>query len=393
METTRAVRRMKPLAVVIASMSLACGATCGGQSVSDPGPGPSRGPNVDMLRQSWRAYASRFIQGDGRVVDPKTGDMTTSEGQAYAMLRAAWMDDRAVFESVYTWARNNLNAGVRGDGLWAWKWGRASDGSWRVLDSAFASDADQDAALALIVAWKQWGDSRYLDEARRTLADLWQHGTVVSGGRRFLLAGDSLCQGPNCRLNPSYYAPYAYRIFAKHDPGRGWSELVDSSYVLLEANAGMTATLLPTDWLLLDVPSGGLRLGSEVDSYYSYDAFRAHWRVAADAALFGDPRADSFLRRSLGWLADQWRRNGRLPAAIGRDGSARAEHEPLEMLAAVAPAVRPLAPEVAEAMNRKVQSTLSGGLWGDRENYYLQNWAWFGAALYERHLAPLEAVR
>ena len=391
METTRLVPRMRPVAVLIASVGVACGATCGGRDVS--GPGPPTAPNVELLRQSWRAYASRFILGDGRVIDPKAEDITTSEGQAYAMLRAAWMDDRAAFESVYAWARNNLNAGVRTDSLWAWKWGRARDGNWRVLDSAFASDADQDAALALLMAWKQWGDTRYLEEARRTLADLWQHGTVVSGGRRWLLGGDRLCQGPTCRLNPSYYAPYAYRIFARHDPGRGWSELVDSTYVLLDANAGMTSTVLPSDWLLLDVPSGGLRLGNETDSQYSYDAFRTHWRVAADAALFGDPRAEAYLRRSLAWARDQWQRNGRLPAAIGRDGSARAVHEALEMVAAVAPAMRPLAPDVSDAMNRKVQAAYSGGFWGDRESYYLQNWAWFGTALYERYLTPLEAVR
>jgi len=44
-------------------------------------------------------------------------------------------------------------------------------------------------------------------------------------------------------------------------------------------------------------------------------------------------------------------------------------------------------------MNRKVQAAHSGGFWGDRESYYLQNWAWFGTALYERYLTPLEAVR
>jgi hypothetical protein len=63
------------------------------------------------------------------------------------------------------------------------------------------------------------------------------------------------------------------------------------------------------------------------------------------------------------------------------------------MLAALAPAVRRLSPEVGDAMYRRVQSGLSSGFWGDRESYYLQNWAWFGTALYEGYLAPLEAVR
>lgn len=225
------------------------------------------------------------------------------------------------------------------------------------------------------------------------LVDLWRSGTVVSGGRRLLLGGDSLCQGRTCRLNPSYYAPYAYRIFARHDPAHPWSELVDGSYFLLDATSGMTATLLPTDWVLLDTPAGTLRLGSEEDSQYSYDAFRTHWRIAADAQLYGDARADAYLRRSLAWVVEEWKRSNRLPAAISREGGARAGHESPEMLAALAPAVRRLSPEVADAMYRRVQSGLSSGFWGDRESYYLQNWAWFGTALYEGYLAPLEAVR
>jgi endoglucanase len=383
---------MKALGRLVVAFCVASLVACGSGSVSEPS--PNRSPaNVELLRQTWRAYVGRFIQGDGRVIDPKTGDSSTSEGQAYAMLRAVWMDDRAVFERTYTWARNNLNAGVRSDSLWAWKWGRAPDGSWRVLDAAFASDADQDAALALIMASRQWNDATYLQDARRILADLWTSGTVVSSGRRLLLGGDSLCQGRTCRLNPSYYAPYAYRIFAKHDPAHPWMELVEGSYYVLEATSSMTATLLPTDWVLLDSSAGTLRLGNENDSQYSYDAFRTHWRIAADAQLHGEPRADAYLRRSLAWVVEEWKSNNRLPAAISREGVPRAGHEAPEMLAALAPAVRRFSPEVGDAMYRRVQSGLSGGFWSDRESYYLQNWAWFGSALYEGYLTPLEAVR
>ena len=218
-------------------------------------------------------------------------------------------------------------------------------------------------------------------------------GTLLAGGRRFLLAGDRLCQGATCRLNPSYAAPYAYRIFARHDPGRPWLELVDSAYVLLETNAALTATRLPSDWVLIDRGSGALRRGSETDSVYSYDALRVPWRIALDAALFGDPRAERYLRDSFRWLADEWRGRSVLPAVIAPDGRARADYEALEMLAAAMPALRRFEPEVASAMAQRVGGTLRDGLWGDRQSYYLQNWAWFGTAVYEGRLAPLEAVK
>src|SRR5262249_26754738 len=162
----------------------------------------------------------------------KADSLSTSEGQAYAMLRAAWIADRATFDKAWRWSRDNLVSGVRPDHLMAWKWGARGNGTWGVIDAAFASDADEDAALALLMAWKRWNEPAYLSEARLILDDLWSRATVVAGGRRQLLAGERLCEGSSCRLNPSYAAPYAYRIFARHDPAHAWNELVDSSYAL-----------------------------------------------------------------------------------------------------------------------------------------------------------------
>jgi len=367
--------------------SAGCGGANGTAAV------PSDDPSVTLLRTTWTAYSSRFIQADGRVIDRKGGGISTSEGQAYAMLRAVWMEDRPMFDRVYNWALNNLNHGVRSDRLWAWRWGPDGGGNFRVLDSAFASDGDQDAALALVMASRTWNEGAYLLQARGMLADLWEKGTLVAGDRRYLLGGDALCQGTTCRLNPSYYAPYAYRVFAREDPGHAWLSLVDTSYFLLGRNSSLTATRLPSDWLLLDTRNGDLRLGSDVDSAYSYDAFRSHWRVALDAALYGDDRARVYLRDSLTWTAGRWRAEHRLPAVISSGGEALAGFEALEMQAALMPAMRESAPDVAEALSQKLQSNLSEGFWGDRESYYLQNWAWFGMALDRRYLVPFERIR
>ena len=57
---------------------------------------------------------------------------------------------------------------MRGDRLLAWKW------KDRVLDRNAATDADQDAALALVLAWRRFGEPRYLDEARGLLRDVWE---------------------------------------------------------------------------------------------------------------------------------------------------------------------------------------------------------------------------
>ena len=362
-------------------------------------PEPLQQENADavntqqLLRQSWKTYVDRFIQADGRVIDHKADGITTSEGQAYAMLRAVWMQDREVFDKTYTWAVNNLNSGIRNDRLWAWKWGKASNGEWRVLDRAFASDADEDAALALILAWKTWGHQPYWDYAQQVLDDLWSIGTVQVAGRRYLLAGDTLCQQRSCRINPSYAAPYAYRIFGRFDPRHNWKELVDSSYFLLDMSSRLTTTHLPPDWLNLDLNDGRLTLGNEKDSSFSYDAFRVYWRVALDRDLFNDPQATRYLTESLPWIIRQWKETQKLPAVISDRGQSREEYESLEMLAGLTPALRNLNPEIAGAMYGRIESRYSNGAWGDRESYYLQNWAWFGTAVYKGYLAPFETVK
>jgi len=344
------------------------------------------------LSNSWTFYAQTFIQADGRVIDRSAGDISTSEGQSYAMLRAVWIDDRAVFDKSYSWGRNNLNAQVRQDHLWAWKWGKAQDGRWRVLDKAFASDADQDVALALIMAFNTWHDEQYLQGARAILADVWSEATLETAGRRFLLAGDTLCSGTSCRINPSYYAPYAYRIFAKFDKAHDWEQLVDTSYFVLTSASALTQTALPPDWLILDTRTGRLSLPSDKGRNFSYDALRVYWRVAMDRALSQDPRADEYLRQTLPWLIATRRKQGELSAVISPSGDGLVSYESLEMIAAILPAIDVVNSAVAQEMAHQLEGAYQSGAWGDRNSYYLQNWAWFGTALYNHCLSNFRTL-
>jgi endoglucanase len=339
-----------------------------------------------LLLESWRVYVQRFIQDDGRVIDHSASGISTSEGQAYAMLRAVWVGDRPVFDQTLRWALNNLNSGIRNDHLWAWKWGKDPQGKWGVLDKAFASDADQDAALALILASRIWNNEQYAEQARAMLGDLWTSGTVEVGGRRYLLAGDSLCKGSACRINPSYYAPYAYRVFAGFDPSLKWAGLVDTSFDLLRTVSRFSDTGLPPDWAQLDTKTGEIARSSEKDSAFSYDAFRVYWRVEFDRELFRDPRADEYLRESLHWITAEWERQQKLPAVISPAGKPLVDYESLEMLSALMCATHDA------AMQRRLEGAYSKGIWSDGSRYYLQNWAWFGTAVYDGYLGPMQLM-
>jgi hypothetical protein len=65
----------------------------------------------------------------------------------------------------------------------------------------------------------------------------------------------------------------------------------------------------------------------------------------------------------------------------------------MEMLSGLLPALRPINPDVAADIQRRMESRYANGVWGEAESYYIQNWAWFGSALYNGYTAPFDRLR
>jgi len=344
--------------------------------------------NSDLLQQSWQAYRQRFIQGDGRVIDREAGDRSTSEGQAYAMLRAVLMDDRDTFDRVLTWGENNLQRkkpdGRRNDYLWLWKWGKDDKGNWGAIDSNFASDGDLDATTALILASHRWNRPEYLELARSKLQDLWTLATLESGAQRYFLPGarDVFQPQPDrVYLNPSYLAPYAFRLFAQADPSHNWMALVDSSYRVLDQSAKLSQVGLPSDWVLLETDSGNLRSSQneQLKSIYGFDAYRVWWRVSLDAVWFKEPRAQQYLRQTLQPLQEKWRSQQSIPAQLDLRGEAIVSYESTAQYAMLYAAFSQIDPTTAEQIRQqKLLPTYRAGFWDGDSAYYSQNLAWFG---------------
>jgi len=194
-----------------------------------------------VLQASWTGYRQHFITAEGRLVLEEQGGGTISEAQAYALLRAVWAGDEETFGRVVQWTRANLSREAsRGDHLLAWKWGKASDGSWGVLDWNTASDADMDYALALLLASRQgWrpppGFPDYLAEARQVARDILDKEVVeMPSGALYLAPGNWHEKNPPYLINPSYFFPAAYRIFAQAGFDSRWSRLHADAYPFLE---------------------------------------------------------------------------------------------------------------------------------------------------------------
>jgi endo-1,4-beta-D-glucanase Y len=357
-----------------------------------------------MLVRSWGSYKAHFVKG-GRVVDPKANGATTSEGQSYAMLRAVYLNDRPAFDELWRWSQRNLQ---RADGLLSWHWGDRPDGTQGVLDPNAASDADQDTALALLFAAKRWNAPLYQDDAMSILRGIWEEETALVGERRVLVAGnwargESISETTGAIINPSYLAPYAYRIFAEADPDHAWIDLVDSTYDLFARvraapELGGAAGVVP-NWLRLDPDTGNVLpadlLGPGAQQF-SYDASRASWRLALDWLWFKDNRAREALagidlpRRSM-------ESGGLMQAAYRLDGVPAVEYEATSMYAATLGGVlvngdRNTALRVfADKILRQYTSDSTSTHWGDPNDYYDQNWAWFATALMNGSMSNLWA--
>jgi cellulose synthase (UDP-forming) len=113
----------------------------------------------ELLERLWQHYKKHYIDDAGFVLD-RQQQRITSEGQSYALLRAAWMRDRATFDRVLVWTEAHLK---RPDGLYSWLFSPVEQ---RLLDANTATDADQDIAYALIIAAQAFRTPGYLERAR-----------------------------------------------------------------------------------------------------------------------------------------------------------------------------------------------------------------------------------
>src|SRR5207247_4825612 len=110
-------------------------------------------------------------------------------------------------------------------------------------------------------------------------------------------------EAPIIALNPSYFSPYAYRIFQEVDPQHDWLGVIDTGYrVLFDTSAAplgfARSAGLPPDWVGMDRANGAfvpLHLPKGDTTQYSYDGARTYWRIALDLRWSGDGRAKVYL--------------------------------------------------------------------------------------------------
>ncbi len=222
----------------------------------------------------WQQYQKRFIQADGRVIEFSRADRSTSEAQAYALFHALVANDRDNFERILNWTNNNLAAGQLGTRLPAWLWGENDDGSWEVLDSNPASDADLWLAYNLLEAGRLWERPDYQRLGRLVLQQIIAEEIVeIDDSTALLIPAPYGFTSTNAQwqLNPSYWVPQQFRLFAHMSDAGLWQRLLNTTVKLFDA--ANHQGVMP-DWTLYQKGKGFLQGDDVAFQYSSYDAIR-----------------------------------------------------------------------------------------------------------------------
>jgi endoglucanase len=223
---------------------------------------------------AWQRFKLLYLSSDGRVIDASTPrQITTSEGQSYALFFALVGNDRAAFDQILRWTQNNLAGGSLDKHLPAWQWGRADNDQWRVLDPNSASDADLWIAYTLGEAARLWNERWYAQVGAAVAGNIVRQEvvTIPELGPTLLPGAMGFADQSSWRLNPSYLPLPIIRGIARQTQESVWNEILQSSQrvILGSAPKGFAA-----DWV--EYASGNFITDRKTRGIGSYDAIRVY---------------------------------------------------------------------------------------------------------------------
>lgn len=295
------------------------------------------------------AFVSAYVSDDGRVIDrSEDRQVTTSEGQAYALFFALVAGDRPLFARLLRWTHNNLAAGDLGSRLPAWQWGRHDDGRWTVLDANSASDADLWLALTLIEAGERWQERGYRVLGKSLAARILSEEAAELPGLGLSLlpglTGFALGDG-RWRLNPSYLPRWQFQRLAATDPAHrdAWQAMAESAQRTV---VGSARNGFAPDWAIYDVASGFQPDTADGD-IGSYNAIRSYlWAGLLPAS----PQREAQLAALHGMAATPLP-----PRIVALSDGSRRDDGPVGFMAALLPYRRALGqPREADALRERV---------------------------------------
>ena len=237
----------------------------------------------EELKSQFAYWLKTMYNEEGDVAgvrsDPGSNEYF-SEGVGYGMLLMVYFSDNTTsyqpqFDKIWNFYKKMMNE----NGLMVWKVGNLS----QAYDKGAALDGDIDAAAALVMAYYQFGDEKYKEDAKKLIQSMKKFEFEENG---LHLPGDKWGDAGYNRKNPGYFDPAYMPLFAAIDEENAdfWSNSAyDANMKLYETSSAEVSTGLIDDWTDKN--------GKSEDDYYSYDASRAPWRNAKAVCWHGDKRA------------------------------------------------------------------------------------------------------
>lgn len=200
---------------------------------------------------------------------------TVSEGIGYGMLLSAYAGDKIRFDGFWAFFKKSMN----GNGLMNW----IAEGCNGNATGNAATDADLDAAFALIIAAQQFNDAQYINDAKALISNIRLY--EMDQSNKNTLNGDTWYNN-NC-LNPSYQSPAYYKEFALVDTENAdfWQAAAEASSALLLKNRNETTGLVG-NWC--DANGTSNSCANTTPNEYGFDACRNPWRMTVDFLWNGE---------------------------------------------------------------------------------------------------------
>lgn len=305
-----------------------------------------RNEDVKAVYAQWKndTVTSEGANGFRRVKRPNEPgtlekNSTVSEGIAYGMLIAVFMDEQDLFDDLWQYEQKWLDGGT---GLMNWYINAAGTGlGSNPSGGGPASDADLDMALALVLADKQWGGQGklgkpYIELAKTQIHNVWVH---EIWDYKYIKPWPANGQPP---INLSYFAPAYHRIFARIDTDNVnpttkvnyWIESLDAMYALLNTTVSSSGGnpnygLVPAWSDLSGKPNGGAFGGSGGPSptNYQYDSCRVPFRIGLDYCWFGESRAQAYVGKTTSFFSGVVGGASKIVDGYGLDGAPQAQYQ------------------------------------------------------------------
>lgn len=242
--------------------------------------------------------SSEGAGGHLRVVRPNSKGAipysTVSEGIAYGMLMAVYMDDQHTFDELWKYSQLHTEP----SGLMNWyidPEGQVAEGG-----EGGATDADEDIAFALVMADRKWGgggslDKTYIELARYQIDLVFNY--EIEWGTWVVKPGSTW--GGSEVTNISYFAPAFYKTFAEVTGEDRWYRVIDRSYAVIDASlreelGNHDNGLVPAWCDMHGTPSSA---ESGHPTHFQFDSCRTPFRIGQDWCWHGEPRAREYLEK------------------------------------------------------------------------------------------------